>query len=137
MNLAIPAETSLHTELYRALAAKRNSTAMSDRVCEVIYSSVGDHAMSQDCIAQTLGVSGRAMRRKLAAEGTSYQQLLDKCRMHLAMLEFRIRSDPSLPEIAMRLGYSEHSNFSRAFGRWTGISPQAYRRSLIGSGPAS
>lgn len=91
MNLAVPAETSLHAELYRALAAKRNSIAMSDRVCEVIYGSVGEHAMSQDSIAHTLGVSGGTMRRKLAAEGTSNQQLLDNCRMRLAPSGERLR----------------------------------------------
>jgi AraC-like DNA-binding protein len=53
--------------------------------------------------------------------------VLDECRMRQAEFEFRTRPDLSIAEIALRLGYAEHSNFTRAFLRWSGVSPQQYR----------
>ena len=70
------------------------------------------------------------MRRRLAEEGRSFQEVLDECRMRQALFEFRARPDLSIAEIALRLGYAEHSNFTRAFHRWNGVSPQAFRAQL-------
>ena len=70
------------------------------------------------------------MRRKLTEQGSSFQQVLDECRMRQAVFEFRVRPDLSIAQIALRLGYAEHSNFTRAFHRWSGVSPQAYRATL-------
>jgi AraC-like DNA-binding protein len=42
-------------------------------------------------------------------------------------------SDVSIDELALRLGYSDAANFTRAFRRWTGVSPRAHRRMLGGA----
>ncbi len=81
-------------------------------------------------IAQTANLadmSVRALQRKLAAEGHVFSKLVDEVRADLAaeMLEDR---DLTLAEIATALGYSTHSNFARAFERWTGRSPTEFRR---------
>ena len=55
---------------------------------------------------------------------------LDECRMQYAALEFRKRKKQSLAEMALKLGYSEHSTFSRAFQRWSGMAPHEYRRAV-------
>ncbi|MEJ2459849.1 MAG: helix-turn-helix transcriptional regulator, partial [Novosphingobium sp.] len=73
------------------------------------------------------------MLRKLAEEGSSFQQVLDECRLRQAVFELRTRPDLSIAQISLRLGYAEHSNFTRAFHRWSGISPQAYRVRLGGT----
>ena len=70
---------------------------------------------------------------KLTEQGSSFQQVLDECRMRQAVFEFRVRPDLSIAQIALRLGYAEHSNFTRAFHRWSGVSPQAYRGKLAGT----
>ncbi|MEL7028160.1 MAG: helix-turn-helix transcriptional regulator, partial [Pseudomonadota bacterium] len=112
------------------LAVKRRATSMSSRTREMIFSEMSEGSLSQEHIARELGVSSRTLRRKLEAENYSFQSLLDECRMRAAALEFRSRRSVSLSEVAFKLGYSEHSTFSRAFGRWAGMAPQDYRRSF-------
>jgi len=79
-------------------------------------------------LARMLGVSSRTYRRRLADLGTSYQQLLDEVRAEHAR---RLLRDSGLPiaSIAYRLGFSDPSNFRRAYRSWTGTSPARTRRS--------
>ena len=77
--------------------------------------------------ASALGISERSLRRKLAAEGCSYQQLLDEVRLDKAR-ELLADGRLGVEAIAQRLGYSEPAAFIRAFRRWTGSSPAAWRR---------
>lgn len=80
----------------------------------------------QDMIAQSLNLSLRNLQRKLQAEGTSYKELMDETRKELA-IQYLKGSDRQIIEIGFLLGFSETSNFSRAFRRWVGVSPQQYR----------
>ena len=73
------------------------------------------------------GTSFRNLQRRLRAEGTSFFDIRDEVRRQIAQNLLR-DSDGSLAEIAQRLGYSDACNFSRAFRRWTGISPGRYRQ---------
>lgn len=115
-------------QLARRLSRRNQQLPLSDRARQMIYREMSEGRVSQEHIARELGVSGRTLRRKLAEEGISFQELLDDCRMRFATLEFRTRRGVSLSEMALRLGYSEHSTFSRAFSRWAGMAPQQYRR---------
>jgi AraC-like DNA-binding protein len=78
-------------------------------------------------IAETLGMSTRSLQRGLAVEGKSYTELLDAVRLRRAA-EWLERTDRPVVEIAFDLGYTDASNFTRAFRRQTGVSPQAFRR---------
>jgi AraC-like DNA-binding protein len=80
----------------------------------------------QASIARELNISLRSMQRKLKVEGTSFKQLLDSTRRELAMHYVRETHRP-LGEISYLLGFSEPSNFTRAFKRWTGVTPQEFR----------
>ena len=77
--------------------------------------------------AMAAGVSVRGLQRRLAADGLTYSQLLEEVRRDAALrlIEDRNRS---LAEIASALGYSDPPHFTRAFLRWTGITPRAYRQ---------
>jgi AraC-like DNA-binding protein len=77
--------------------------------------------------AQALHTSGRSLRRHLSELGTSYQQVLDEVRKRLA-LQYLTTTHLPLYEIAFLLGFSDPSNFRRAFKKWTGKSPGEYRR---------
>ena len=72
-------------------------------------------------------MSGRTLQRRLAAQGVSYQLLLDDARKEAAG---RYISDPALAicEIAYLVGYSEPAPFHRAFKRWYGMTPDAFRQ---------
>ncbi len=63
-------------------------------------------------------------KRRLAAAGVSYQQVVDGARQEAAD-RYLSNSKLSIGEIAYLLGYSEPAGFHRAFKRWRGITPQA------------
>ncbi len=83
---------------------------------------------TQDSIARELNLSARSLQRKLHEEGTTYKQLVDDTRRELAA-QYVKQSRLSINEITYMLGFSEPSNFTRAFRRWTGESPSSYRLS--------
>lgn len=87
----------------------------------------GGRFLSVEEVAKQLHVSTRTLKRKLAALGTSYTAILDETRRQRALLLLEDRGLP-LAEIAGRLGYTELPNFTRAFRKWTGTTPAAYRR---------
>lgn len=86
-------------------------------------------------IAEQLHVSERTLKRRLQAEGCSFQALLDEVRQRDAQ---RLLSDPKLAikQVADAVGYADPANFARAFNKWTGLSPKAWRdRLAAGRGP--
>lgn len=78
-------------------------------------------------VAHALGLSERTLRRRLADEATRFHDLLQAQRQALAR---HYLNDPglSLLDIALLLGYAEHSAFTTAFRQWQGMSPQQYRQ---------
>ncbi|MEZ4653285.1 MAG: helix-turn-helix transcriptional regulator [Candidatus Eisenbacteria bacterium] len=72
-------------------------------------------------------VSVRTLQRQLAAEGTTFRDLLDQLRHELAIRHLE-SSRHAIGEIAFLLGFAEVSTFHRAFKRWAGKSPSEYRR---------
>ncbi len=81
-------------------------------------------------IASELFVSSRTLQRKLQAEKTTFKSILDRVRLDIAKEHIK-DNNTSMIEIAFLLGFSESSAFSRAFKRWSGISPSAYRTSHL------
>ena len=84
---------------------------------------------SKEKVARALAMSVRALHNRLADAGTSYQQLLDQTRQDLAE-EYMRKQTLNVSEIAYLLGFSDGSNFSRAFRRWTGSAPTAFRENV-------
>ena len=82
-----------------------------------------------DEVARAVGMSGRTLRRRLVAEGASFQALYDEGRFAYARHCIG-RGDVPLEAIAVALGFSEPSAFHRAFRRWSGTTPQAFARTL-------
>ncbi len=80
-------------------------------------------------IASVLKRSARTLKRQLAAQGVTFSQLREKELSERAMMLLG-SADLSLTEIAMRLGYSNVTNFERAFQRWTDSTPAEQRRAI-------
>lgn len=80
-----------------------------------------------DEVAARLHLSSRTFKRRLQADGTSFQAILDRVRMHQAR-QLLTDSRQSVDAIASALGYSDASNFSRAFRRCEGMTPARFRR---------
>lgn len=78
-------------------------------------------------IAAILGLTTRELQRQLGNLGVAFSDLLAAAREELA-LHYLDEQRMPLTEIALNLGYSELSAFSRAFRNWTGMSPQRYRQ---------
>lgn len=86
-----------------------------------------------DELAQMLSMHRRTLNRRIKAEGSTFQHVLDEVRFTVAR-QLLTGTDISLDDIAAMLGYSGVSPFMRAFRRWTGSTPGGLRRSF-GGGP--
>ena len=85
----------------------------------------GEPARSE--VARALNLGEKTLQRRLAGEGCSYQQVLEETRRDLARQYLSDRS-VSVCEVTFRLGFSDQSGFTRAFKRWTGVTPGEFRR---------
>ncbi|MER7350226.1 AraC family transcriptional regulator [Streptomyces aurantiacus] len=83
-------------------------------------------------IAARLAMSPATLRRRLAQESTSYQRLKDAVRRDAAIAGLAEGREP-IAQLAARLGFSEDTAFHRAFRRWTGTTPGAYRAEAPGA----
>lgn len=126
----LPAEPNLIAPDLRQMrfgvARRRRETGTQQLVRAIIYQRLGTGRIGQQEIARAIGLSSRTLRRRLANEGMCFQQIVDDCRMRQAAHEFRKRRPISIAQTALRLGYSEHSTFTRAFTRWSGMAPQEF-----------
>ncbi len=77
-------------------------------------------------IASQLYITPRTLRRRLADQGTSYQQILNETRKHLA-IKFLRETSLSMDQIAERIGFSDARNFRHAFKKWTDTTPSSHR----------
>jgi AraC-like DNA-binding protein len=100
-----------------------------DRIQTAIRVNLPAGYPSLDQISTTLRLSPAFVQRELAEQGLTYKDAVELTRRRLAETYLAQRQLP-LTEIALLLGYSELSAFTRAFTRWTGASPSHYRRRL-------
>jgi AraC-like DNA-binding protein len=92
-------------------------------------------ASQADCpslgeVARMMDVSPRSLQRLLMEQGTTFSRIVERSRRQSA---FRLldREDLSVTEVAERLGYTDPSNFCRAFRKWTGQSPMQWRNKAL------
>lgn len=78
-------------------------------------------------VARDLGISPRSLQRELALKDTTFRQIVDAVRFDVART-LLTRTDFPVQAIAAKVGYRTPGSFARAFCRWTGQSPRAYRR---------
>jgi len=76
-----------------------------------------------------LGISARTLQRQLSKESTNYAKIVDLIRFNSAIPLLKDKKN-KLVDIAYDLGYSDPAHFSRAFKRWSGVSPREFRCSL-------
>jgi AraC-like DNA-binding protein len=120
---------ALHAQV-RAQAAAARPDDFVGRVVAEIRGGFQNGDASIDAVAGRLGFSRAGLYRRLAAEGVDFSALTQRVRQTLA--EFYVgQAGIAFTEIAPLLGYSELSAFSRAFARWTGRSPQAFRAERV------
>lgn len=80
--------------------------------------------------AARLDASPRTLQRRLTEQGLRFSEIVQEQRVEVAKRALRDAAQ-SLSDIALDLGYSDQSSFGRAFKRWTGVTPQAFRERSI------
>lgn len=112
----------------RRVATAPTTVTGALRSCLAGY--VGHEALPIELGAEMTGMSARTLQRSLTAEQTSFSAIVERVRFDAACADLVDENIP-LAEIALKLGYSEQSAFSRAFRRWTGTTPGQFRRSAL------
>ena len=121
----------LYDVLRRHMVDLANAMPREETLVDIIANNIqrglGSGTVSLEHIASELGIEARSLQRRLVKAGTSFQKIFDKVRLELACYYLE-RTSLDITAIALELGYSEASVFSRAFKRWTGFSPDKYRK---------
>lgn len=113
-----------------SLGSRATSYTLFDQATQVIRERLVDGAPTLEEVAAALSRSPRAIQRALAEAGIGFREAVDSMRYDLARHYLSQRSLP-LSEVALLLGYSELSAFSRAFSRWAGVSPSLFRSARL------
>jgi len=108
------------------LASVGDEGTLCVRVRRALWSALPEGVPSLPRLARTLGMSDRTLQRRLRREGTTFAALLADLRREMAPSLLR-DGRLAVSEVAFLLGYEDPSAFARAFHRWFGRSPRAYR----------
>lgn len=115
------------------LVKYRNEDSISIQIRMRLKDLNPDQWPELDKLAKVLGMSYSTLQRRLQAEGISYQRLKDNLRRDMA-INLLCQFNMTVTEVATLIGFQESSAFHRAFKKWTGVSPGAYRRSNADEG---
>lgn len=122
----------IRAQCERERARLRRSDDLVVRIMDLLQRQEGSYPGIEEA-AGTLCMSSRTLKRKLHRLGLNFRSLVDDARKDAVLREVL---NPTLrfDEIAVRMGYSDPANLTRAFRRWTGESPSQYRVRLLSSG---
>lgn len=104
----------------------QNSVGLAEQIRRILRSDVSHEHWSADQIARLLGIHRRTLARRLQLENLTFEQIVDDVRFEIAR-QLITDTDQPLTNVALFLGYSEPSAFTRAFRRWSGHSPTEWR----------
>ncbi len=115
-----------HDQIVMDYLEKMDRKEIVNRVRGLIIEELASGRLSKQGVAEKMHMSARSLQLKLAEKNTTFQETLDDTRRKLAS-SYIEQSHLAITEIAYLLGFSDASNFTRAFRRWHGISPREYR----------
>ncbi len=124
--MANPALARQNDQVVMQYLAQFEDANVSEKVRAELISRLPAGEPSRGEVASALNFSEKTLQRRLRDEGTSYQDILDETRRELAQ-HYLSESHASVCEITFRLGFADQSSFTRAFKRWTGCAPGAFR----------
>jgi AraC-like DNA-binding protein len=113
----------------QVLSEQPPASELADSIRVVLVNRPGRFP-NLDEMSAHLGTSLRTLNRRLASEGLSYQSIIDDVRRTLAV-EYLERTALSVEEVCARVGFSDPSNFRKAFRKWTGRSPSHFRAETV------
>jgi AraC-like DNA-binding protein len=124
---SIPDAVNAADRIAEACIDSLDEGAIAHEVREMLLQLLPSGHVDQDTIAEKLYRSRSTLQRQLVAEGTSYRDILDSTRKNLAEIYLK-NGEHTQAQIAFMVGFSDQSNFSRAFKRWTGVSPGEFQK---------
>jgi AraC-like DNA-binding protein len=119
----------IKTQCERERARLRRSDDLVIRVMDLLQRREGGYPSIEEA-AGVLCMSSRTLKRKLQRLGLNFRSLVDDARKDAVLREV-LNPGLRFDEIAVRMGYSDPANLTRAFRRWTGESPSHYRARLL------
>jgi AraC-like DNA-binding protein len=125
---SVPDITEATDRIARAYIDNLDHSKVATEVSRLLVQMLPTGNVDQSAIASRLHRSKSTLQRQLGAEGTSYRDILESTRLALAK-RYLEEGDYTQAQIAFMTGFSDQSNFARAFKRWTGVSPGQYRKS--------
>ncbi len=108
------------------LAKPDDSASYTAKIRRIIGRDFTEDMPDFEAVSSNLNVSPQTLRRRLKDENTSYQEIKDNLRRDLSIYHL-CRREYTINEIAILVGFTEPSTFHRAFKKWTGLTPGAYR----------
>lgn len=117
----------LHLQAAKRMASLPNPERTSTSVKRLIDENLGRQLIDLPLIADLMGLNPRTLQRRLKEENVTFQSLHDSSRHRLAC-DLLAQQNSPVEDIAAMLGYSEPTNFYRAFKTWSGLTPNEYRR---------
>jgi AraC-like DNA-binding protein len=115
--------------LRRRAAEAGEYRSVRDEVEEALLVLLPSGRAAMSDMASELGIGGRTLQRRLAAEGTSWLDVLNSTRERLARYYFE-STQLNATEVSFLLGFADPNSLFRAFHRWTGTTPEVWRAEL-------
>ena len=116
-----------HEKILQKTISELQPSTLVDQVTDLIYKTLPSGEPNIKALAGMFNISQRTFQRRLKQEGHTFLELLDSTRKELAA-QYTVNPDISLQEISFLLGFTDNSNFYRAFKRWYGCAPGEYRQ---------
>lgn len=117
----------LSYEEYITLARIPHCEGVSARVVNALQARVGHSDLSIEDIATDLGFSKRTLQRRLKEQNAIFAQLRDDVRFHYS-IKYLLEDEMKLNAVSSALDFSDRTSFTNAFKRWTGLSPNVFRK---------
>ncbi|MDI1301122.1 MAG: AraC family transcriptional regulator [bacterium] len=124
----------LKDSLTLIIVGNRQPIGLPEQIRAIISKGYGNAFPDFAQVCEKLSMTPQTLRRRLKEESTSYQAIKDSIRQDAACY-YLGKEELSIDEIALMMGFSEASSFHRAFKKWTGQTPAAWRRAFLGLPP--
>jgi AraC-like DNA-binding protein len=124
---AVPEVADATDRIAENYVASLDDGAVAHEVRQMIVQLLPSGHVDQDTVATKLHRSRSTLQRQLGTEGTSYRSILESTRQALAE-KYLQGGEHSQAQVAFMVGFSDQSNFARAFKRWTGMSPGEFQK---------
>jgi AraC-like DNA-binding protein len=122
-------ETRRIATKYLEMSHLPQSASLADHVSELTRRLLPTGHCSAEAVADELRLHPRTLQRRLVADGTTFQDILDAERRSLAA-HYLAEPMLQLSQVARLLGYAEQASLNRSFQRWFGTTPSRYRAGL-------